>query len=910
MIDYIKHWLSLTLPSKKEVDRIIFLYETNIDAQLTHEEYHLLWYIDMYLDTHNTSQHHILFNMLLRETKNYLSSISNHTQHKELKQIITVTGNRFDNNFLIYLITLEIFKGLAHHSSDYLYDHESSNDSSRVRMFSIIEFVEKVSTKVGELLGILWGAGAIQVEIDKRLAIKKAILTIIHNFVESNPNAGLSIKTKELSQVRTPKDFLNTKLKSDITSSVEDFADEVGSQENFIKISILVIDLEVLENPLYTYNVWPTPGSFITRDNKHWVTSPLLAVSNYLIIQKTNKEPTVIKGNFLKKITCFTKTAFYIDHTSCESTLELAQLELKFLEKNLEDIYAKISTRVSVESFGLPIENIRELIRKLTSVKKSQDYKRMAFEDKLLTSLNTSNTSRSEIVGDYFKNQLNISKDISIWYYLIRKNNDLQGLLPELQKIFSHLQILRKFFNYCKFLYKSNFDKIYFPIHLDFRGRLYYNSPVSVQAYWCYRFLYHFGPDTQENLTRAKYLFDQGKLDYYTELSNKYQLSNPNYLEVFQSIGFLFKKSLTNREGLIDLDAIVKFGVEIFLKHRFAKLPDLCEAYNNDYKLIIELHYYINIINRMESGEYLKFYIWKDTTCSMAQHAGKLLGYNLENLKDLNLQNDQYAVDTYQIFINKLRGALATLDNRRWDDTVLGLLNRSVLKNLIMTVEYGVTLSTARFELKSIIKPLCVKNNTYKRLLEDAYINDLYTTLKSGVLDQHFYLMKKSQWVELFMKSASTTFSLADIDIPVSYYQNIPTILYVEKNSQGGKRSRSTLSVPFPIPENLDLYQKLLNTKRFKNLKFLNKRKANTSLYVNAVHALDALYLREIGNECEVAGIPLAAVHDGFAVPITHGSWIISACNCCFFAGVSGTKLYYNVEEGQIPQISSNSIIV
>lgn len=44
----------------------------------------------------------------------------------------------------------------------------------------------------------------------------------------------------------------------------------------------------------------------------------------------------------------------------------------------------------------------------------------------------------------------------------------------------------------------------------------------------------------------------------------------------------------------------------------------------------------------------------------MAQHAGKLLGYNLDKLHYLNLANQTTAIDTYQIFIIQLKQILAT----------------------------------------------------------------------------------------------------------------------------------------------------------------------------------------------------------------------------------------------------------
>lgn len=77
----------------------------------------------------------------------------------------------------------------------------------------------------------------------------------------------------------------------------------------------------------------------------------------------------------------------------------------------------------------------------------------------------------------------------------------------------------------------------------------------------------------------------------------------------------------------------------------------------------------------------------------MAQHAGKVLGYRRETLKYLNLDNTSEGYDTYQIIINELCNYLLK-EQPHWEDSIK-LLNRKILKNLVMTSEYGVTRRTA-----------------------------------------------------------------------------------------------------------------------------------------------------------------------------------------------------------------------
>lgn len=77
----------------------------------------------------------------------------------------------------------------------------------------------------------------------------------------------------------------------------------------------------------------------------------------------------------------------------------------------------------------------------------------------------------------------------------------------------------------------------------------------------------------------------------------------------------------------------------------------------------------------------------------MAQHAGKVLGYRSETLTYLNLDNIKEGYDTYQVIIDELCSYLKR-EYPIWGD-LIKLLNRKILKNLVMTSEYGVTRQTA-----------------------------------------------------------------------------------------------------------------------------------------------------------------------------------------------------------------------
>lgn len=127
-------------------------------------------------------------------------------------------------------------------------------------------------------------------------------------------------------------------------------------------------------------------------------------------------------------------------------------------------------------------------------------------------------------------------------------------------------------------------------------------------------------------------------------------------LELYLAIGVLFKSECTDTTGKIYLNTLISKGYSVFLSY---------DRNFNPTKIIkpkdeIELFYYITTLDDLKKQvNKLKLkYIFKDTTCSMTQHAGKLLGYRLECLEYLNLNNKTYAYDTYNIYIQYLKNYL------------------------------------------------------------------------------------------------------------------------------------------------------------------------------------------------------------------------------------------------------------
>lgn len=168
------------------------------------------------------------------------------------------------------------------------------------------------------------------------------------------------------------------------------------------------------------------------------------------------------------------------------------------------------------------------------------------------------------------------------------------------------MQIIASYLSYTQFLAIYGITQCYFPIFSDFRGRIYYQSSVSVQAYWCFRYIYTFEPRGAAKSFPS--VLDASLYPLYRNLCETENLKNPALLEFFQSLGFLFKKSFTKPSGEIPLKEVVGFGIELYLKYKAFSPIELFNIYK-DPKLVIELYYYITAVTRINAGSKLQYYI-------------------------------------------------------------------------------------------------------------------------------------------------------------------------------------------------------------------------------------------------------------------------------------------------------------
>lgn len=235
---------------------------------------------------------------------------------------------------------------------------------------------------------------------------------------------------------------------------------------------------------------------------------------------------------------------------------------------------------------------------------------------------------------------------------------------------------------------------IYFHYYLDFRGRLYADSPVAYTHNRLFRYFYYYGEYSQNEIDHYTSAISDEFLKKFTTIETKTtlksQYSKINYknkialyyiIIIFFELGKIFKKDyVTKNAGKLSFDDIIEIGITYFNTPNF-----------NSFNLyaIIEYNSLILMLDDLQNSKYYKYPIFKDATASGLQILAVLLGgktndtYIKTNLIDKNIW-----YDTYHHIIEKFIAETGVVDE------LLPYFNRSTLKRTIMTYNYNATLIT------------------------------------------------------------------------------------------------------------------------------------------------------------------------------------------------------------------------
>jgi len=801
---------------------------------------------------------------------------------------------------LIYIYSIETFSTLVGDTSYMDSKDGFSSTFSPQPTHTMIEVLESAGKKILDYHEMFFCQKFVEKFLTYDILYKNVVHQVLYIVAEQTQAKYFVIQTSTINEVMDKRSFEKIMIGKGTSSSKTNY-------NKHLKLTTISLTVSIEPNYYRRFRIFKRPCQLIKRDNSVVVVSPFGLVCKNLVTQKFNKKFTEVTTDFLNKVLSLTTTGFVVDEKFILSSAEIIDLEWDLYCQKLKDLKEKSSAHTALNDLIKESDSLQSIIKNITkSLTVTKSIRNT--NQKNLHNLAKNEQPEKVTIKDFCAKNCQIAalfKRIEVLQYL----GDTQArALGEFQAIASKVFALQQCFSYMKYLSDQRFEVCYFHIYTDFRGRLYYDSQVSVQSYWCYRFLYTFATNDKKNDLQEHYLLDEVTEELYIKKCLPNKLYNKNLFELYQSLGFLFKKTHTKDDGQIDLIKIREVGIDFYCKHQNTTLKTLWLLLNKDSKLTAEAYYYVSAIKRVCEGDTALFYIWKDTTCSMSQHAGKLLGYQPDSMQFLNLCNEKTAYDTYVIYIRELVKLLKQVNPQRWSPERCRLLNRDFLKNLIMTREYGVTSYTATREFIGEVRQWLKKDPNYLFFADTEVFEEIFKTLGADSFDKIFYHISKDEWLKRALGQNCTYMELEDIKIHTTYYSTKSSYLSVEVGKQAGKRARHVVSVNsyWEFREGKQGPEKGVSKTNYT----VNQLKTKAALRVNAIHALDALYLRNIAQACQLHGLPLAAIHDGFATPYTHGSWIISTANACFFKGTNYPFSFYWNNAGNLPNVSSDTIII
>ena len=426
----------------------------------------------------------------------------------------------------------------------------------------------------------------------------------------------------------------------------------------------------------------------------------------------------------------------------------------------------------------------------------------------------------------------------------------------------------------------SNVPSFYFPINLDFRGRL-----NCISEYLNYQ---------SNSMAKSLLLFSKG------EIIQKHDTQAINYLKLYGATCFgLDKKSANERLKWVDsnVNDIVNFENGVLIKK--AKDKFLFTAFCHEYKR------WIDCFNNHNVDQFETFLpVQLDATCNGFQHLSLLsldpslgIELNLEQSSWENTPKDFYSFILTSI-IDYFKSELASnkLDKETKESyTRLVEFNfkRSIIKKSIMTIPYNVS----SYQLVNYIKEnfyWIEGTSTYKSkedgnvILHSSDFNSIGKALRE-VLEYKFPKLKLLlDYLEEIAKVCSI------LQIPIMW--TLPSGLVVK---QGYLTEDEIRIKPFFFHKNR-ISLKTLNKDK------LNRTKQIRAFMPNLVHSLDAaslvLLLDSYFNDSSNS---IYTIHDCFAVPANKVSNLLEHLKLTYIKIYSDETYLMKLDNGIIESIKN-----
>ena len=631
-------------------------------------------------------------------------------------------------------------------------------------------------------------------------------------------------------------------------------------------------------------NIFKNKFIKINTNGVDYICPVLFLFSTNVIKQKHSKKQSVYKSDFVDTILCLSNTKIYICYKMLEKVKKLVDLEYQQLlaieEKMLKEFNLnvinynkyKLENNIKINelwlssTFDILLDGLKSLI-----INDSIQRKNLKIMENIKVDILSSSTVNvSKNLNSVKSGIVNI--DDKLQKELNKKKMVIQSAISKVQKHLSKIALINFWYKYYSYIYDNKLVYMYYTSYSDFRGRIYYKSAASIQDNWMFRYIFHLG---YLDLAEYKKINMQLPSFFSQEIYNTMKGAGIHDIKLFYvifSLGILFKKTIKLTEGFIGMPDIFYKGISIYKKH----INKTLYIENIENKVYAEILYLTNIIDCVSVGDIKKWYIIKDTTASVNQHSGKILGFKQNSLKYVNLDNDLFLYDTYNLYVNYFKEIFKI----KCPSLVI-YINRDLLKQIIMTVSYGAGRQSTFKLFADHISGSILDKNIRLDFLKN--FNTIYNVISKQIIETKYLYKKnrndfKAKIVDL------KYFAVEDLEVYIDYYIVKTYVIVYKINGV-----RKSITIPYTDFNSLDI------------------SKIEKSTFVNLIHQLDAAYLRRLIRIMNNLDINIITIHDAFIVSFYNVGFLILYANEVFNIN-QDCGIFININDKI--QINSNSILV
>lgn len=449
-----------------------------------------------------------------------------------------------------------------------------------------------------------------------------------------------------------------------------------------------------------------------------------------------------------------------------------------------------------------------------------------------------------------------IEEEIKDLYNIIDKDEIDKKIKKEIQsKISKKLQYL-----YLKMMYNNTKDeneKIYFPFFFDFRGRLYYDSPISITNFKIARIIYFYGYIKYEEIVQEKieYLkLEKKEIECIEESLDimgikKNQKNIDLCLWILISIGKIF---INKSEEKIELIEFLK-NAKKHLKEEITK--EKLELFDK-----LELNHYTKILEDVrKEGIMKRKIIIKDATASVIQNLMRVLNPKFEeSLRIANISGKKTWYDPYSYILNKFK------EKNEIKEEYKDYFIRKTIKKVIMTIPYTARENTCFNYFISEIKKKKKDIKADEEIKKE--FKKFYIFVKNEVEENYLYEKSSNKLLEEF-KNEKKKEKIEYIVIDNQKEKSKTNLMYYKLRTK-------YFEIKFEVEG--QLIRKTKKWKKVDERMIPDMRKFNSSFKANFIHFRDAEYLREVLDEFEEN---MKTVHDAFLVDFIKTPKLIKICN-------------------------------